>query len=51
MKALRGVPDPVTTAMIVALLPKVNLVAAHADLCQVLGSPDETVRKARRPPS
>ncbi|HEY2514717.1 MAG TPA: HEAT repeat domain-containing protein, partial [Polyangiaceae bacterium] len=46
VKALRGVPDPTTTAMIVALLPKVNQVSAHGDLCQVLSSPDETVRKA-----
>ncbi len=46
VKGLRGAPEPTATAMIVNLLPKVNLVAAHPDLCQVLGSPDETVRRA-----
>ncbi len=46
VKALRGAPDPTATAMIVALLPKLNLVSAHADLCQILASPDEAVRKA-----
>ena len=34
VKALRASPDQTTTAMIVALLPKVNLVTAHRfDLC------------------
>jgi HEAT repeat protein len=46
VKGLRAGPDPVAIAMIVALLPKVNVVSAHADLCQVLGSHDEAVRKA-----
>jgi twitching motility protein PilT len=46
VKALRTAPDATTTATLVALLPKVNLVSAHGDLCGVLGSPDENVRKA-----
>ena len=46
VKGLRTAPDPVAIAMIVAVLPKVNLIAAHPELCQVLGSPEDTVRKA-----
>jgi twitching motility protein PilT len=46
VKSLRSASDPTATAMIVALLPKVNQVSAHAELCQVLGSADENVRKA-----
>ena len=46
VKGLRGAPDATAMAMLVALLPKVNQVSAHADLCQVLASPDEAVRKA-----
>jgi twitching motility protein PilT len=45
VKALRGA-DPTVTQMLVGLLPKVNNVAAHAELCQLLGAPDEGARKA-----
>jgi twitching motility protein PilT len=46
VRGLRAGPDPTATAMLVALIPKLNLVSAHADLCQVMASPDENVRKA-----
>ncbi len=45
VKALRTA-DGATATMLVALLPKVNQVGAHKDLCEVLGMPDEGVRRA-----
>lgn len=44
-KALRTGDQSVRTVMSV-LLPRVNHVSAHGELCEVLGSPDETVREA-----
>jgi twitching motility protein PilT len=46
VKALRAGPEPTAISMIAALLPKLNQVSMHADLCQVLASPEEGVRKA-----
>jgi hypothetical protein len=45
VKALRTA-DGTTATMLVALLPKVNQVGAHKELCEVLGLPDEGVRRA-----
>ncbi len=45
VKGLRTA-DATTATMLVALLPKINQVSAHAELCQLLGVPDEGVRRA-----
>ncbi len=37
--------DQALRTVLVALLPRVNNVTAHAELCEVLGSPDEQVRQ------
>ncbi len=44
-KALKTADQALRTVLC-ALLPRVNNVSAHGDLCEVLGSPDEQVRQA-----
>jgi twitching motility protein PilT len=45
VKALKSA-DSVLRAALVALLPKVNSNAGHAELCQLLGSPETELRKS-----
>ena len=45
LRALRTA-DPLLRAALVQVLPKVNRVAGHGELCQVLGAPEAPVRAA-----